>query len=795
MSIKSEIDTLSSYMQNLDDTRTRYIEKLNSHGATLAANSDFIDIIEAIYNLYCEEHKTFVDINFSLYPTGTDISDISYNFGRLNVVRDAIFDALAARNVIPEDKSLNQMIPCIDEIDSEEIFRMDPLPVISQAVSTSTCRVSLVEDFDPEKTYYISSSRFDEDYTNWQTFETKDIDVHGTLRSIYTITDGSRIFFITAKVKPLVEPTFVEPIFNYGSVAKFTKLSIPASVEYSKLYYGFRPYVGIYQSQIYYGVDGEGTEFKLWYGDEIELENDNDPKVYIVLVDENDLIVGAGYANSKAGFVANTLYMNSESVDDVYDKTKINISSILTPGDKYCYMFGTHIPMYDEDITNLDLIGDWDGTSLIPAKDKDLFTFFEVTPDYKVRKYGNVIASVKIHELGEIRLTSTATEEDLESIITITSEKTDPANRWYFKFQDDTTLPMYGDDIDSGYSVVPDSTFTVYQTPGSKMVIVEYSDIDRIVAGGSVTIKSVQPYTKILCLKSEMGTNVGYTKVTVVSPPKDQNNIYLYTKGNAPIVYDDVCRGWTQWNGITEIPNFKEGDLITVAEVTNPGFKLRKVGVIGATPKPQELLPLTITSSFGSFEGYTYITVAPSISSVRNEYRYAFNVHTPELYDNVASWNLWDGTSEIHVIGDYGLYPTIVIAECNDEHLVLKVGSALAKIRSEDLRLNILNITLSAGSTSALAHIAVENGPNDLTGWKYKYIYMEEIIDLEDKSNYHWDCRGWNDVTDDEIVYRENQRLYVAICNDGDAAEYMGTTIAILPEPEPEPEPEPDSEP
>lgn len=783
--INTEIQTLASEIHNLDGVRDRFKDALEATGGTYPDNPSFTQIIDYIYNKYMSTNKSFINIDFSNYPTGSDISNLMTNFNRVTIIRDAIINALRARNVVIEDDniSLNDLVNKVAEISDTDPTRMEPITDITiTPKSTNSCIVT-ISNYDSSKNYYYSTDNFDSgSYTSWQRLTGASTEINVELTDKLVFTDGSKIYLSTSMVQPVVDPNPISLTFDYGSAVLTTKLTVSSSIPYTKVYYGFTAYKGIHQYEKFYGIDQEGNQFLLWDQEhEIVLDDNNDPRVYVIVVDNDDYVVGANSAKSKAGFIANTLYMESEAVDDVYDRTKIIVLGNLAPGDIYCYMEGTYRPMYNESIVGKP-VSSWDGVSLISAKNRAIYTFFETTIDYKVRKYGNVVANVNIREISNIGLTSTATETDLESVIVISTPKHDPINQWFYKFVEDTTLPKYGDDIDSTYISTDNAQFNVYKKDGTKMIVVEYNAVEKIIAAGSITIQSKDPHVKIICLKSEVGTNLGYTKVIVVSPPKDDGNTYLYTKGNAPIVYGDVLRGWAQWNGTEEIAGFKENDLITVAEVTADNFEVRKVGVVGANPRPLELLPLTLTSQQGSFERYTFVTVSPMLSAYDHVYRYAFNVHEPELYDDVSSWMLWDGSSEIYVEDDYGIYPTLVVAECTADNLVLKTGSVLARVKAEDPRLVVFNITLTRTSSDNTANISLSTTPPDtFHSWKYKYYYMEEIIDMTDKNNYHWDCSGWIDIPSNKVIsYQASKRLYAAICNDDGTAEYMGTIIASV---------------
>lgn len=775
MSIKTEVDELQSNVISLNTIRQEYISKLNSKGASLPNNASFVDIINGIYNLYCSTVKTFVHINFSDFPTGTGISDVEVNFRRIEIVRDAIFNALRTRNVeLDNDITISDMVSKIDNIVSSPVYRMEPISVTTAEVSTVSTKVT-INNYSGGEYKYAINDVYADDISYWQVINSKDTVVYCSATDSITIVKDNTIFFGTVNIVKPVDPTIIEVSFSYGAIENGTIMSINSTIPYTNVYYSLEPYT-IHQAEPFYGNDPSGVRFDKWDWGEIRIEGGRDPKLYVVLTNDDNLVVGAGYGTTKCGFVANRLYISSKPGDE-YGETILTVASVLSPGNMYRYYRGNKKPMYDEDISSLTTYG-WNGTSPLFLNQAEMITVFEVTSNYKVRKYDNVIVSVKLHELGSIEVLTEVTEDEFNKCnINITTPKSNPGNSWYYKCGYDASLPSYGSDINSDYTKAPSSIFTVEELDGKKILVVEYNPTEKIVAAGSATIKSNKPYANLILLKSEIGSTLGYTKVTIVSPELTPGNVYLYTKGNAPVTYGTRLGSWFRWNGVDELTGFTEDDSITIAEAEPVNLELRNIGVVSANPRPLELLPLAVTSKAGSYAGYTMIMVNPSISDRRNEYRFAFNVHEPKLYDDASRWREWDGSTEIEVDEEYGSTPTIVIAECNPDHLVLKTGSAVVTIKEAEPKLKKLTISLTDGSTPEMAAVHVDATVIG-TGWRYMYTYMDQVIDIDDVSNYHWDCSTWTQYITGEIPYNEGQRLYIAICTDNYAAEYMGTMIA-----------------
>lgn len=91
----------------------------------------------------------------------------------------------------------------------------------------------------------------------------------------------------------------------------------------------------------------------------------------------------------------------------------------------------------------------------------------------------------------------------------------------------------------------------------------------------------------------------------------------------------------------------------------------------GATPLI--LGTLTLTSVMGSAEGFTKVTVSPSLS-VGNSYRYATNPGDdtlPERNADLSAWKSWDGKAEIEAEDGHKL----IICEVDANNYAIKGGA------------------------------------------------------------------------------------------------------------------------
>lgn len=95
---------------------------------------------------------------------------------------------------------------------------------------------------------------------------------------------------------------------------------------------------------------------------------------------------------------------------------------------------------------------------------------------------------------------------------------------------------------------------------------------------------------------------------------------------------------------------------------------------------PAELGTLTVQSAAGTAVGATKLTVTPALTS-GNSYKYKVSDEetTVEAGQNVRVWKSWDGKSDI--VAESGKH--IIVAECDKNYEVLKVGSATVTAKAE----------------------------------------------------------------------------------------------------------------
>ena len=134
----------------------------------------------------------------------------------------------------------------------------------------------------------------------------------------------------------------------------------------------------------------------------------------------------------------------------------------------------------------------------------------------------------------------------------------------------------------------------------------------------------------------------------------EQNNITALKKLAAKMI-----------GGATSAGDIPGNTIADVLEIITENYE-------GATPLI--LGELTVASVRGSTDGFTVITVTPTLSS-GNSYRYKIDpsgVALPERNEDLSSWASWDGKSEIEAEDGH----KICICEVDANNLALKGGTA-----------------------------------------------------------------------------------------------------------------------
>lgn len=85
---------------------------------------------------------------------------------------------------------------------------------------------------------------------------------------------------------------------------------------------------------------------------------------------------------------------------------------------------------------------------------------------------------------------------------------------------------------------------------------------------------------------------------------------------------------------------------------------------------------LVITSLPGTTVGTTAITVTGASGT---NFRYKFGAVSPEYHEDLSTWNIWDGTSDI--TADDGA--RICIAEVTDDNLAISAGVTIVNTKIE----------------------------------------------------------------------------------------------------------------
>ena len=110
----------------------------------------------------------------------------------------------------------------------------------------------------------------------------------------------------------------------------------------------------------------------------------------------------------------------------------------------------------------------------------------------------------------------------------------------------------------------------------------------------------------------------------------------------------------------------------TIAEV------IEQITTAYTSDNAQTLGALTVTSVAGSAKGMTKITVAGASASAILRYKlFSGSATLPARDENVSTWTLWDGISEIEAEDGQ----TIAVCEVDESDRALKAGKASVAIK------------------------------------------------------------------------------------------------------------------
>ena len=464
-------------------------------------------------------------------------------------------------------------------------------------------------------------------------------------------------------------------------------------------------------------------------------------------------------------------------------KFVITINEELEEGNSYFYKFTDKYPQPGEDVSDWDV---WDGSEEFTAENGTSICIVEADEEGKAVKAGMVVVVDETDDLDTLTVTSVAGTKVGFTKITVSPEIGE-GNSYHYKETD--AVPEVGSSILEWTAW--NGTDELEIATGTSICVVEATAEGIAVAAGITTVTAKEeevpePEIGTLTLKSEEGTEVGYTKITVTEAKQEETNQYFYKEdGTIPDVGGSVLE-WTAWNGTDEI-QATNGATLAVVEATAEGNAVAG-GTVTVVSKQEEVEPepelilLNVSSAEGTNVGFTVITVNDNTLEGDNKYVYSATETLPTYNQDLSTWTAWNGTDEIEAATG----TKICIAEVTSANLAVKAGVVTVTAKEEEEiepQLGSLTVTCAEGQQVGYTKITVE--PTLTAGNKY---YTKENGELP--STWHQDMTSgdwteWNGT--DEVQATDATPITVVETTAEGLAEKAGTgTTDVKPEPEPE---------
>ena len=464
-------------------------------------------------------------------------------------------------------------------------------------------------------------------------------------------------------------------------------------------------------------------------------------------------------------------------------KFVITINEELEEGNSYFYKFTDKYPQPGEDVSDWDV---WDGSEEFTAENCTSICIVEADEEGKAVKAGMVVVVDETDDLDTLTVTSVAGTKVGFTKITVSPE-IEEGNSYHYKETD--AVPEVGSSILEWTAW--NGTDELEIATGTSICVVEADAEGNAVAAGITTVTAKEeevpePELGTLTLKSEEGTEVGYTKITVTEAKQEETNQYFYKEdGTIPDVGGSVLE-WTAWNGADEI-QATNGATLAVVEATAEGNAVAG-GTVTVVAKQEEVEPepelilLNVSSAEGTNVGFTVITVNDNTLEGDNKYVYSATETLPTYNQDLSTWTAWNGTDEIEAATG----TKICVAEVTSANLAVKAGVVTVTAKEEEEiepQLGSLTVTCAEGQQVGYTKITVE--PTLTAGNKY---YTKENGELP--STWHQDMTSgdwteWNGT--DEVQATDATPITVVETTAEGLAEKAGTgTTDVKPEPEPE---------
>lgn len=778
MNYTDELNKIAEKISPLETIKEDIKAAIQTAGGT--PGESFLGLANDIYNIGISDTKVFVTDNTTTIAETKGYAGLMKRAEYLANCRMYIKNAIIARGVaVPGSTKFSEYPDLIKSISGTSQL---PILSLSSAIGTVTGNTIITVNTGKISNknnyrYTISDSLpvLNTNASTWKYWNGKDeITVNNESSLCIAETDANNLIvqagIVIAKSKLrelLYNDLFIE--MDKGEKLFATKVSRVSD----KLSSTNKHYYAIDYKESFYSDDPiDKSIFKEYtIGDDIPLNKYNQySTITIVETSKDDLVQRYGYSFAKIRNYADELIVSSiEGDNDWY--TSISVLPSITSGNSYYYKEGQNVFADEEeiDITDNKFIK-WNGSDQIIFGNNinDIptsITIIEVNNNNQVQKSGYCNIKVKIPELKEIIITSTATDEPYGSMVIVNPEKED-GNRYFYKETTDIYNYSYEETINLSEYNLWDSTSDLYIKNGTRIVLVEVNSRDQLIGIGYTSIKSNVPVIQNLYLTSEYGSTTGSCHITIESEKDSSSNFYVYLVGNhAAIRYDDNLSKFTRYDFSKDIVGIQDKQLITIAEVDNQ-YLAKKVGTVCIKARPLELFALVITSWKSIKGGCTNLYITPLLTK-GNKYKYAFTDQIPELYDDLSDWKDYTENMDLPAIsGD-----TVCIAECDSNNKALKAGTCIVDAKDPDPVLGSITVDSVQGSESGYTKITIEQPLSD------GYIYVYKITST--LPEYGDDLSDWNNW-DGKSEIEANNGSIICVCEaTNDKTAYKGGLATV----------------
>lgn len=444
-----------------------------------------------------------------------------------------------------------------------------------------------------------------------------------------------------------------------GNTVGYTILGVnPKIIEGNSYYitYGHEVYISdeIIDESLFIPWDGIS---------EIELDNES----IITLLEVSSDMKVKKFGNTTVNSLdpdLKTLIVESIDGDEPYSSI-LSIIPEKHEQSKYYYKESDSVQIYEYgDTIDLSSYNYWDNESMIYIKNGTRILMIEVIGN-KLIGMGYTTINSNIPYIKNLKLESVYGTDVGTTHINIETEK-DNENNFYVYLLGNKII-KYDDDV-SNWISYDFSKDLINLSNGDILSIVECDTNYHAKKLGIVSI-NIKPIELIILNITSAESNISGCTKLYIKPEISSGNKYKYSFTNIlPNLYDDVS-DWNDYN-IGDNIEAVTGDNICIVEcnINNQVLKAGTTTVVASEPEPV-LEIIYIDSVAGYTSGYTKLSVMQPLTDGYH-YVYKETDTLPEYNDDLSTWILWDGLSEIQAKNGI----LICIAEVTDDNFVHKAG-------------------------------------------------------------------------------------------------------------------------